>query len=224
MRMLLKRIHCFSLILTLLCSRFEEVLEDEAPKLLKRPRESDVMETDEQPQEKLSKAEKKKRNKKLKAEGGQAVATGESISSASKAGTEDKKSKRKEQDTEKVKEDKKSKKKEQDTEKVKEKKSEGKKDKHASRGEEKELGGGLKVTDVKIGNGPQAKKGNTVSMRYIGKLPDGSVFDKNTSGKPVRLITGSCSVFFKTSTSSHSTWAKGKSSKVRHFSIFQEFK
>jgi FK506-binding nuclear protein len=209
MRMLLKTIYCFSLLLTSLRSRFEEVLEDEAPKLLKRPRESDVMETEEQPQEKLSKAEKKKRNKKLKAEGGQAVATGESISSASKAGSEDKKSKKKEQDTEKE----------------KAKKNEGKKDKLASRGEEKELGGGLKSKDVKMGSGPQAKKGNTVSMRYIGRLPDGSVFDKNTGGKPVRLITVSCSELFSyASTSSHSTWAKGKSSKVRRFSIFQEFK
>jgi FK506-binding nuclear protein len=29
------------------------------------------------------------------------------------------------------------------------------------------------------------KKGNKVLMRYIGKLPDGKVFDKNVKGKPV---------------------------------------
>jgi len=54
----------------------------------------------------------------------------------------------------------------------------------------KEMASGLKVKDVKIGAGPQAKKGNTVSMRYIGKLQNGKVFDKNTKGKPFSFHLG----------------------------------
>lgn len=50
----------------------------------------------------------------------------------------------------------------------------------------RELPNGLKIQDAKIGDGPQAKKGMKVSMRYIGKLPNGKVFDSNTKGKPVR--------------------------------------
>jgi FK506-binding nuclear protein len=37
--------------------------------------------------------------------------------------------------------------------------------------------GGVTIDDKKLGNGPAAKNGNTVSMRYIGKLEDGKVFD-----------------------------------------------
>lgn len=36
---------------------------------------------------------------------------------------------------------------------------------------------GVKIDDKKLGKGPVAKNGNTVSMRYIGKLEDGKVFD-----------------------------------------------
>ena len=36
---------------------------------------------------------------------------------------------------------------------------------------------GVKIDDKKLGTGPAAKKGNKVSMRYIGKLQDGKVFD-----------------------------------------------
>ena len=36
---------------------------------------------------------------------------------------------------------------------------------------------GVKIDDKKLGSGPLAKKGNRVSMRYIGKLNDGKVFD-----------------------------------------------
>lgn len=49
----------------------------------------------------------------------------------------------------------------------------------------KELAGGLKIVDTKIGTGPTAKKGSSVSLRYIGKLESGKIFDKNTKGKPV---------------------------------------
>ena len=36
---------------------------------------------------------------------------------------------------------------------------------------------GVKIDDKKLGSGPAAKKGSRVSMRYIGKLSDGKVFD-----------------------------------------------
>ena len=36
---------------------------------------------------------------------------------------------------------------------------------------------GVTVDDKKLGTGPAAKKGNKISMRYIGKLTDGKVFD-----------------------------------------------
>ena len=45
--------------------------------------------------------------------------------------------------------------------------------------------GGVIIEDAVVGTGPMAKKGNTVRMRYIGKLKNGKEFDKNTSGKPV---------------------------------------
>jgi FK506-binding nuclear protein len=36
---------------------------------------------------------------------------------------------------------------------------------------------GVKIDDKKLGSGPACKKGHKVSMRYIGKLTDGKVFD-----------------------------------------------
>jgi len=64
----------------------------------------------------------------------------------------------------------------------KEKKKEGK-----PTGEAKEVTGGIQVKDVKVGEGPGAQKGQSVKMRYIGKLTDGKIFDSNTKGKPVSL-------------------------------------
>jgi len=118
---------------------------------LKRPRESDAIET-----EPLSKSAQKKLNKKLKAEGGKAIATGSG---------EEKKTKKEKK--EKLKSD------AEDDQKAKDV------------GGVKILEGGIKVKEGKIGTGIQAKKGHTVSMRYIGKLTDGKIFDQNTKGKPV---------------------------------------
>ncbi|KAF7376243.1 Peptidylprolyl isomerase [Mycena sanguinolenta] len=55
---------------------------------------------------------------------------------------------------------------------------------------EREVAGGVKIKDTKVGTGPAAKKGHTVSMRYIGKLQSGKIFDSNTKGKPFTFHLG----------------------------------
>ncbi|KAJ7287414.1 hypothetical protein C8J57DRAFT_585308 [Mycena rebaudengoi] len=55
---------------------------------------------------------------------------------------------------------------------------------------EREVAGSVKIKDTKVGDGPAVKKGNTVSMRYIGKLQSGKVFDSNTKGKPFSFRLG----------------------------------
>ncbi|KAI0718977.1 hypothetical protein C8T65DRAFT_637625 [Cerioporus squamosus] len=57
--------------------------------------------------------------------------------------------------------------------------------------EAKTLAGGVQVEDHKAGSGPAAKRGNHVTVRYVGKLTNGKVFDKNTSGKPFTFRLGS---------------------------------
>ncbi|KAH6913906.1 peptidylprolyl isomerase [Coprinopsis sp. MPI-PUGE-AT-0042] len=54
----------------------------------------------------------------------------------------------------------------------------------------KTLAGGLKVQDTKVGTGPEAKKGSRVGVRYIGKLENGKIFDKNVKGKPFQFKLG----------------------------------
>lgn len=54
----------------------------------------------------------------------------------------------------------------------------------------KKLEGGVIIEDRKLGEGPSAKKGSRISMRYVGKLANGKVFDKNTSGKPFSFGLG----------------------------------
>ncbi|KAJ5899228.1 FK506-binding protein 4 [Penicillium taxi] len=49
---------------------------------------------------------------------------------------------------------------------------------------------GVKLDDKKLGQGRAAKHGNTVSMRYIGKLENGSIFDSNKKGKPFSFKLG----------------------------------
>ena len=69
-----------------------------------------------------------------------------------------------------------------------EEKKEKRKEKKEKKKEEKatlELEGGVKIKDVRAGSGPGAQKGQSVKMRYIGKLADGKVFDSNTKDKPV---------------------------------------
>ncbi|KNZ57209.1 peptidyl-prolyl cis-trans isomerase [Puccinia sorghi] len=52
------------------------------------------------------------------------------------------------------------------------------------------LSSGLKIIDTKVGQGAEAKAGQSVSMRYIGKLNNGKVFDSNTKGKPFSFRLG----------------------------------
>jgi len=52
------------------------------------------------------------------------------------------------------------------------------------------LANGLIIEDIKVGTGPKAKSGQRIGMRYIGKLKNGKVFDKNVSGKPFNFILG----------------------------------
>ena len=121
-----------------------------------KKRAADKMEVDEK-QSPPTKAEKKAA-KKQKGENGAAIPKDDSV---------------KETKGEKKKEEKEKKEK-------KEKKKEGK-----AAGEVKESQGGVQIKDVKVGSGPEAQKGQSVKMRYIGKLTDGKIFDSNTKGKPV---------------------------------------
>ncbi|KAK7888027.1 peptidylprolyl isomerase fpr3 [Exophiala xenobiotica] len=59
----------------------------------------------------------------------------------------------------------------------------------ASAGGVKEVQG-VTVDDRKTGQGPAAKKGSRLEMRYIGKLDNGKVFDSNKSGKPFSFKLG----------------------------------
>ncbi|KAF8200950.1 hypothetical protein BJ912DRAFT_1029652 [Pholiota molesta] len=112
-----------------------------------------------------AKAEKK--NKKQKAEGGKAV---ESPADAATPKEEKKEKKKKEKKVDEAKEE--------------------KKETHAK----KTIAGGVTIQDAKIGTGPMAKKGNTVRMRYVGKLTNGKEFDKNVSGKPFAFHLGKSEV------------------------------
>ncbi|KAJ4483293.1 hypothetical protein J3R30DRAFT_1758706 [Lentinula aciculospora] len=150
-------------------SRFEEVEEEEKVATgAKRDRDS------KEAAKPLSKAEKKK-NKRQKLQDGTAAPSG--APSADK-GVEKKVEEKKKKTEEK---------------KTEEKKTDGKKgeDKKAkAKLQEKELPSGLKIKDAKIGTGPMAKKGQMVSMRYIGKLTNGKLFDQNTKGSPFTFRLG----------------------------------
>ncbi|KAN0133939.1 hypothetical protein V8E53_008157 [Lactarius tabidus] len=153
--------------------RFEEIAseeEAEVQKSAKRPRESNTTEQGAPTGDKLS----KKAKKKLKAENGAAVPVPTvPDAEASKKSKKDKKAKKGEDTKE-------------DPPKPGEDKESESKQKQGDKGDMQELPSGLKIQDHKPGEGPQAKKGARVSMRYIGKLTDGNgkIFDSNTKGKP----------------------------------------
>ena len=55
----------------------------------------------------------------------------------------------------------------------------------------KTLPSGLVIEDGKVGNGPRAKNGKKVCVRYIGKLAsNGKIFDSNTKGSPFTFRLG----------------------------------
>ena len=47
----------------------------------------------------------------------------------------------------------------------------------------------LGIDDVKAGSGPEVRKGLTVTVRYVGKLPDGTVFDASRE-RPFEFVIG----------------------------------
>lgn len=50
---------------------------------------------------------------------------------------------------------------------------------------------GLSVTDVRLGDGPAAQKGDKLTVHYLGKLTDGSEFDSSYErGKPFSFTLG----------------------------------
>lgn len=59
------------------------------------------------------------------------------------------------------------------------------------------LTGNLQEKDIKLGTGKAAKEGDTVSVSYVGKLSNGTVFDdsaNDSSGKPISLKIAAGSV------------------------------
>jgi FK506-binding nuclear protein len=56
--------------------------------------------------------------------------------------------------------------------------------------EKRTLPSGLVIEDRVIGNGPRAKPGKKVAVRYVGKLMNGKVFDSNTKGAPFTFKLG----------------------------------
>lgn len=137
----------------MLHSRFEEV-DDKAEVGKKHPRDSDALDADVS----MTSTSAKKANKKLKGESGSAVPV--NTEAVPKANGEAKESKKEKKRKDKKKD-----------------KGDGKGDAEVTSGGEgkaskpggtlKELNGGLKIKDVKVGTGKQAKAGNTVSMRYV---------------------------------------------------------
>ncbi|MFO0959265.1 MAG: FKBP-type peptidyl-prolyl cis-trans isomerase [Isosphaeraceae bacterium] len=48
-----------------------------------------------------------------------------------------------------------------------------------------------RITDVKVGTGPAVKKGDTVTVHYVGKLRDGTEFDSSKKGgQPIDFPVG----------------------------------
>jgi FKBP-type peptidyl-prolyl cis-trans isomerase FkpA len=49
---------------------------------------------------------------------------------------------------------------------------------------------GLKIEEIKKGQGPAATKGKIVALHYTGYLPDGSAFDTTRNRQPLRFQLG----------------------------------
>lgn len=51
---------------------------------------------------------------------------------------------------------------------------------------------GVQSEDIKVGEGVEAQKGDTLTVHYVGRLPDGKVFDSSVDrGQPFTFILGS---------------------------------
>lgn len=156
------------------CRRFEEVLSDHEAKTVKSAKRRRVSDTVEQ--EPVASDKTSKKAKKLKAENGAAVP----VSADADAG-EKKKGEKKDKKAKKGVESK-----EGDSKKEEGKGGDAKLKLKLDDKAMRKLPSGLKILDAKVGDGPQAKSGVRVNMRYIGRLLDGKVIDSNTKGKPVR--------------------------------------
>ena len=53
---------------------------------------------------------------------------------------------------------------------------------------------GLYLQDVVVGEGPMARRTSRVWVKYVGRLPDGSVFDTNLGGEPYHTRLGGSEV------------------------------
>ncbi|KAL7409401.1 hypothetical protein BDY24DRAFT_403322 [Mrakia frigida] len=111
----------------------------------------------------LSKSQKKKLNKKLKGENGEAAAAPVAAAPSPKAAK---------------------------PVAAPVKKEEAPKEEKSKAAAKKTLASGLAIEDTKLGTGAVAKSGKKVGMRYIGKLGNGKVFDSNTNGKPFVFLLG----------------------------------
>lgn len=49
---------------------------------------------------------------------------------------------------------------------------------------------GVKIEDLKEGDGPACKKGDLIEVHYTGKFPDGKVFDSSAKRRPFRFQLG----------------------------------
>lgn len=49
---------------------------------------------------------------------------------------------------------------------------------------------GLKYTDIKVGDGPSPKVGQTVTVHYVGTLENGTEFDSTTGKPPANFLIG----------------------------------
>lgn len=60
----------------------------------------------------------------------------------------------------------------------------------ANAGPEVTTASGLKMQDLKVGDGPSPKPGDTVSVHYTGWLDNGTEFDTSRDGKPGQFQIG----------------------------------
>ena len=58
------------------------------------------------------------------------------------------------------------------------------------RGNEVTTESGLKIEDLRVGDGPSPQMGQTVTVHYIGKLENGKEFNNSYGGKPVDFKLG----------------------------------